>query len=695
MLIRIAFRNLLLHRKRSVTVGALLLVGAWLVVVGQAALDAIQAGLQRSVVDSLSGHVQLYDAAAPDKLELYQSAALGQPDLGQIEDFGVLKDATLAAPGVEAIVPMGLGRSVVTGRSILDHKLSELRDAAAAGKVAESGALIAHIRRLIARLDGELDELARVAADTDETERQRADLARASSDAFWNELLADPLPAVEFLDNRIAPLGLQSSLYFIGFVGTDIPAFSRHFKLFDIVEGELVGPGERGFLFSTTWRERFAKNRTARRIDQIQEAIELEGRRIEGDEELTRAVERNVKQVAQLTDQLDPRAASELARELATELGADEGRATEPGLDGLMAEFLTMSDANFARRRAFFYDRIAPRIRLYAFSVGDSLTLYSQTRSGYPRAVNVTVRGIYRLKGLEKSMLAGAYNLIDMMTFRDLTGMAGGVDAADVAAIKARAGIETLDAASAEDALFGEDADIVEEVENQTFDDTLGQDLEGLRKRAEEAASRPFTQAELEAGPIVNAAVFLKDNDDLPTRAAELARFLKGRGLDVQALTWEEARGEAVSGVSVGITVVFYGVVVIVFLVALGVIINSLLMSTTERTREIGTMRAIGAQRGFVVRMFTIEALVTALIFGGLGVLLGALTVLAVGAGGLPATTEIQTFIFGGARLYPTLDAGHVVSALIAVGTVATVACLIPARIAASIAPASAMQVRD
>ena len=694
MLIRIAFRNLLLHRKRSFIVGSLLMLGAWLVVVGQATLDAIQGGLERSVVDSLSGHLQLQSEAAPDTLELYQSAALAQPDLGQIDDFGRLKAALTAMPEVASVVPMGLSRSIVSGSSVLETKLTELRRAVDAGKLAETAPLVAHVRRLIGRLERELDELRRVAADTEDTVRQAEDLKRANDDAFWRDFAADPEASIGFLENRIAPLGLQTGLYFVGFVGTDIHAFANNFKLFDVIEGSLPAPGQRGFLFSTVFYERFAKHRTARRLDQMREARDLEDRRIDDDTELKRMVERNVGQVAQITDQLDADQSAALRAELLKELGG--GAELEAlDLDGLVGRFLTMSDADFERRYDFFYRHIAPRIRLYAFSVGDELVLYGQTRSGYPRVVKVPVTGVYRLKGLEKSTLAGAYNMMDLMTFRDLYGLSGGVAAADVKAIQAKAAVAVVDAANAEDALFGEDAEIVAEVDNQGFDELSGHDLEGLRRAAEAEARRPFTQAELEGGPTISAAVFLKDKSDLKQSAAIIRAKLGEAGIGVRALTWEEARGEAVSGVSVGITVIFYGVVVIVFLVALVVIINSLLMSTTERTREIGTMRAIGAQRGFVVRMFTVEALVTALLFGGFGVVLGAITVLAVGATGIAATSEIQFFVFGGASLHPELAAQHIFASVLAVAVVTTVACFIPARIASGIAPVTAMQVRD
>jgi putative ABC transport system permease protein len=61
---------------------------------------------------------------------------------------------------------------------------------------------------------------------------------------------------------------------------------------------------------------------------------------------------------------------------------------------------------------------------------------------------------------------------------------------------------------------------------------------------------------------------------------------------------------------------------VVMSLLVCGVgITNSLLMSVTERFREIGTMKCLGALDEFIVRLFLIEAAV----LGGLGSIVGAL----------------------------------------------------------------------
>lgn len=67
-------------------------------------------------------------------------------------------------------------------------------------------------------------------------------------------------------------------------------------------------------------------------------------------------------------------------------------------------------------------------------------------------------------------------------------------------------------------------------------------------------------------------------------------------------------------------------------LVCIGGIVNAQLMSVTERFREIGTMKCLGALDRFIFRLFIIEAGIQGLVGGLAGALIGALAAIASAA---------------------------------------------------------------
>ena len=78
------------------------------------------------------------------------------------------------------------------------------------------------------------------------------------------------------------------------------------------------------------------------------------------------------------------------------------------------------------------------------------------------------------------------------------------------------------------------------------------------------------------------------------------------------------------------------------------VIMNIMLVSVTERTREIGIRKAMGARRDDVLVQFLIESVTLALVGGALGVLFGvglAKTVTALI--GMPSTIKLWAVAAG------------------------------------------------
>jgi ABC-type lipoprotein release transport system permease subunit len=695
---QIALRNLFASRLKTMIVGGIILFGSLLVVVGTALVDSVDASMSRSVIGSVAGHIQVYSAKSKDELTVMGSMAMETPDLTPIDDFAALRRTLLGVPNVKAVVPMGLSAATVIAGNTVDVVLERLR-ALARRKLAGEDVQAAyesekdHVRQIITVLSAEMDNIRKIQAEKAIAQEDLAAVAKAVSPELWAGFDRDPYSALEFLENRIAPLASDADMLFLRYLGTDADAFAKSFDRMKIVDGTPIPRGERGFLFSKWVYEQQVKLKTALRLDRINDGINKRSKTIARSEELQRFVKQNTTEVKEIMLQLDGQKTASFRRLLQGELASQENDVAK-----LLAEFFRVDDANFAHRYRFFYDKLAPQLELYRVRVGDTLTIKSFTRSGYVQSAKLRVYGTFVFEGLEDSHIAGELNLMDMVSFRELYGFLTPERAQEVQEIKAVAGMKEVSREQAEAELFGRP-----EVDESAPSGKAGapvdqadvalRSLAGRQQRAAHA-SQSYDPAQLEQGDVLNAAVIVKDSRRIAQTIKEIEAAGAKAGIPLHAITWQKASGLVGQFVTM-IRAVLYISVLIIFAVALVIINNALVMATLERMPEIGTLRAVGAQRRFLLGMLLVEALAVGVLFGSLGALLGAGVVGVIHAVGIPAANDILYFLFSGPRLHPSLSPANVIISLGIVLAVSAISSIYPGLLAMRVSPRQAMQSDD
>ena len=116
-----------------------------------------------------------------------------------------------------------------------------------------------------------------------------------------------------------------------------------------------------------------------------------------------------------------------------------------------------------------------------------------------------------------------------------------------------------------------------------------------------------FAQSLYDTSSVDRLTVLLQDTEQTePMRAALRSAFAQ-QGLDVEIRTWEELSLLYVR-VKAMFDIIFLFIFVIVFIIAIMSVINTVSMAVMERTREIGTLRALGVKRNGIVYLFALES---------------------------------------------------------------------------------------
>ncbi len=170
------------------------------------------------------------------------------------------------------------------------------------------------------------------------------------------------------------------------------------------------------------------------------------------------------------------------------------------------------------------------------------------------------------------------------------------------------------------------------------------------------AQSRLFS-APVVRGSYVVSVIFAQvtSEDLMDTAADEISQVLRERHRisfkdDDDFTVINQADLIAVFGDITAIFTIVLGSIAGISLVVGGIgIMNIMLVSVTERTREIGLRKAIGAKRSDILSQFLIEAVVISVIGGAIGIILGILSSILIGN-----LADLTTVVTPGAVLLAT-----------------------------------------
>lgn len=178
----------------------------------------------------------------------------------------------------------------------------------------------------------------------------------------------------------------------------------------------------------------------------------------------------------------------------------------------------------------------------------------------------------------------------------------------------------------------------------------LTQTEDGEEGTADDTIIIPYTVAQRisRAGAVSTVYVRAKDADNVDVIKKDIENVLYGlyENEDYYRVTSQQAMLETLSSVTDTLSIVLAGIAAISLVVGGIGIMNIMIVSVTERTREIGIRKAIGARKINILIQFLIESLIITLLGGVMGILIGCLGITIIGKLDLvPAVYSIKWII--------------------------------------------------
>ena len=185
--------------------------------------------------------------------------------------------------------------------------------------------------------------------------------------------------------------------------------------------------------------------------------------------------------------------------------------------------------------------------------------------------------------------------------------------------------------------------------------------------------------------------VRLKEGQNTKRIIRKVSRLIRKNQWPVQVADWRHAAGSTALYLYWMRKIFNIGIVIVL---AAGFIIvnNSLVINILDRTREIGTLRAIGAKKRFISLQCMVENLILTITSGILGVLAGEVCTHFINKAHIVLHNTFLVQLFGADAIYVQVTGGNILKLFILVLTLALLGWVYPVINALKVSPVAAIQ---
>lgn len=361
-----------------------------------------------------------------------------------------------------------------------------------------------------------------------------------------------------------------------------------------------------------------------------------------------------------------------------------EGRMLKPGERGIMVseearkQFYNLLKFWIVPEGVALYPQKLPakaRKNLDLINQQSDLVIMGASTTNSTMDIRVPITGVIQYKSLNK--VWGSYCIVDIESFREAHNFVTGADAK----VKIPRDTQNLLESENLDQLFHS---------GNVLEDTAISDQSLSIQDVQAKTNKTVSKYNPDAGSYNLVFLTLKPGISQTAALQRLNDIFKKNHLPIRAIGWKNAIG-TIGSMAVMYKVALNVFIMFIFFVAMIIIMNTLSMAAIERISEIGMMRAIGARKGFLRKMFVYETGILSFFFGGIGIIIGLFIIYLIQAAHITTTNEVLQLIYGGDRLSPLFTLNDLFIGIIELGVVTFLSVLYPLRVVGKIVPLDAM----